>query len=464
MKRLRLATLASIALSVLMAFAVTANGDDNVGHAAARDDRPNIVVIMTDDQFMDTVWAMPFVNARDDWARFSNATVNTALCCPSRATFLTGQTSPHHGIESNSETSLFKGRSTVADWLDDAGYQTGFVGKYMNKFPWDEADNYIPEGWDYWAGYTGSMTYTNFTLNENGNVVAYSGGANNSTDVLSDQAVDYIDQVRKRKPFFAFISYLGPHGPAIPPSRYVDADVAPIPETEAFLEADVSDKPRWVRKSTTPSVEKLRDRRMRHQRTLLAVDDGVEKIFDALERRGELDNTIVLYTTDHGISLGEHGYTKKTCGYEVCSNVPLLVRGPGVVPGGDHSLVGNIDFAPTLTDYAGIPTGRKVDGRSLRPLLEGRKQTIHKGILLARAQGERDKIFFGLRTKKWKYIRYLRTGELELYNLRKDPLELFNLMSTGRAKWENKAEVLDRRMETIRATRPKIRDASAHSK
>jgi arylsulfatase A-like enzyme len=455
-KKLKPATLATVALGVLVAVAVVVTGKGNVLQAAG-DDRPNIVVIMTDDQFMDTVWAMPYVDSRDDWARFSNAVVNTALCCPSRATFLTGQTSSHHGIESNSETSLFKDRSTVADWLDAAGYQTGFVGKYLNKFPWSEPANYIPPGWDYWAGYTGSMTYTDFTLNQNGELVDYAGGGNNSTDVLSTQAVDLINQVKKREPFFAFVSYLGPHGPATPPPRYADADVTPIPETEAFLEEDVSDKPQWVQRSTLPDVAKLRDRRLRHQRTLLALDDGVQRIFEALERRGELDNTIVIYTTDHGISLGEHGYTKKTCGYEVCSSVPLLVRGPGVVPGGVRSLVGNIDLAPTLTDYAEIPTGEEVDGRSVRPILEGRERKIHRGVFLARAQGQRDKLFYGLRTKRWKYLSYRRTRELELYNLKTDPLELHNLMSTGRMRWEKKAEGLDLRMQRIMAKRQRIR-------
>jgi N-acetylglucosamine-6-sulfatase len=451
-------TLAALGLVLATVAAVLAIGAGEESQAARGNKPPNVVVIMSDDQFNTTVPNMPFVNARDDWARFSNAVVNTALCCPSRATFFTGQTSTHNGIENNSATSQFKGRSTIANWLHDAGYQTGFVGKYFNKFPWGEADNYIPKGWDYWAGYSGKQTYQNFLLNENGTLAEYKGSSHNSTDVLTDRAVDYIDQVDRQEPFFAFVSYNGPHAPSIPPTRYADADVDPIPEDEAFLEEDVSDKPKWIRQQKLPDLATLRQRRIQHQRALLAVDDGVKDIFGALEARGELDDTIVMYTTDHGISLGEHRYAKKTCGYEVCSRVPFLVRGPGVQPGGVRNLVGNIDFAPTIADYAGIPTGRRVDGVSLKPLLEGDPAALHKGVLLSRAHGQGDRLFWGLRTKKWKYIHYRRTDELELYNLKKDREELFNLMSTDRTKWKRKAETLEKRMKKLRRSDPVIQE------
>ncbi len=449
-------TIAAFGLTLAVAMAALGAGGTDSVEAAKAPDPPNIVVIMSDDQFNTTVGSMPFVDSRDDWARFSNSMVNTALCCPSRTTFLTGQTSDHTGIESNSETNQFKGRSTIANWLDEAGYQTGFVGKYLNKFPWGEDENYVPKGWDWWTGYTGKQTYLNFRLNENGSLVDYKGGAHNSSDVLSDHAVDFIEQVDTREPFFTFVSYNGPHAPSIPPPRYADAEVEPIPEDEAFLEEDVSDKPRWIQRQKLPDLETLRQRRTQHQRALLAIDDGVKDIFQALEETGELDDTIVMYTTDHGVSLGEHRYAKKTCGYEVCSRVPLLIRGPGVQPGGVRNLVGNIDLAPTLADYAGIPTGRRVDGVSLKPLLEGDPAPVHKALLLQRAQGQGDRRFVGLRTKKWKYIHYTKTGERELYNLKKDRLELFNLLSTDRHKWAKKADDLEQQTKELRRARAQI--------
>lgn len=455
MSRLARALLGASALAVVLAVAAIAVGGGEVVEAAA-DDRPNIVLIMTDDQFTGTTSraSMPYVGRRDDWARFRNAMVNTALCCPSRATALTGLTSNHTGIESNSETELFKGHSTIADWLDESGYQTGFTGKYLNEFPWQEAPNYIPDGWDWWAGFTGRQTYNNFTLNENGTLVEYTGRSNNSIDVISGRAVDFLSSVSASQPFFQFVAFNAPHAPSLPPRRYEDATVAPIPESEAFLEQDVSDKPRWIRNARIPSAEELRAKRTQHQRALLGIDDGVQRIFGALQARGELDNTLVIYTTDHGISMGEHNYVKKTCGYEVCSNVPLLIRGPGVVPGNVRSLVGNIDLTPTIADYADIPTGEKVDGTTLRPLLERTGRGLHNGLLLSRAQGKSEKVFYGIRTKRWKYISYRRTGEAELYDLERDPDELFNLMSTKRDVWKLKAAQLEERMMEIKRTKP----------
>lgn len=457
--------LGAAALAVLIVGAATVVGGGSLSQAA-RDSRPNIVLIMTDDQFRRTTGpaSMPYVGSRDDWARFTNAMVNTALCCPSRATALTGLTSNHNKIESNSETELFKDFPTVADWLSDHGYTTAFAGKYLNQFPWKEERTYIPSGWSWWAGFTGQQTYNNFTLNENGTLVDYHGRANNSIDVITDRAVEFLSQASTDRPFFTFVSYNGPHSPAIPPERYEDAEVNPIPEGEAFMEKDVSDKPRWIRNSHLPSLKKVETKRLQHQRVLLAVDDGVERIFDTLEERGVLDDTLVIYTTDHGVSIGEHRYVKKTCGYEICSNVPLLVRGPGVKPGNVRSLVGNIDFTPTITDYADIPTGEMVDGTTIRPLLERTGRGIHKGLLLARNQGQNNKVFYGLRTKKWKYIRYRRTGEQELYNLDRDPEELFNLMSTKRTVWKEKAERLDERMMDLKRTRPVYLDRDGDPK
>jgi N-acetylglucosamine-6-sulfatase len=456
MSNLARAIFAAAALVVVIVVSAIVMGSRNIVEAA-RDERPNIVVVMTDDQYNTTVKDMPYTSSRTDWAQFSNAMVNTSLCCPSRSTFLTGQTSTHTGIESNSECTEFDHQSTVAEWLDDRGYQTGYVGKYMNKFPWGHAGSYVPTGWDYWAGYDGGQTYFDFTLNENGSLVNYAGPHDYSTDVLSGQAVNFIDNTNSNHPFFAFVAYNSPHAPWTPPRRYADKDVEGIRETPAFLEKNVRDKPLWIRQSETPPAKKLREDRVKHNQALLAVDDGVEDIFKALQERGELDNTIVIFTSDHGISIGEHRYNHKTCGYEVCSRVPVLVRGPGVTPGTIDGLIGNIDFAPTITDYAGIKTGKPVDGRSFRSLLERRKTTLHKAILLRRAQGQGDRIFWGLRTPRWKYVHYTRTEEKELYDLKRDPDELFNLLSTKRKRWKKKAAQLEVRINRMRKVEPQVR-------
>jgi arylsulfatase A-like enzyme len=456
MSRLARAIFAAAGLAVVIVMGAIVLGGRNIVEAA-RDERPNIVVVMTDDQFNTTVKDMPYTSSRPDWAKFSNTIVNTALCAPSRSTFLTGQTSTHTEIESNSETQDFKGHSTVADWLDDSGYQTAYIGKYLNKFPWGESETYVPGGWDYWSGYSGPETYFNFTLNENGSLVDYQGPRTYSVDVLSDEAVKFIDNVNTNRPFFQFVAYNSPHSPSTPPRRYEDKKVRPIKETPAFLEKNVRDKPAWIQGQKLQPIKKLRERRLKHNQALLAVDDGIQDIFEALQRRGELNNTIVIFTSDHGISIGEHRYDKKTCAYEVCSRVPLLVRGPGVRPGVVKGLVGNIDFAPTITDYADIKTGKPVDGRSLRPVLEGRKKSVNRAVLLRRAQGQGDRIFWGLRTPRYKYVHYTRTEEKELYDLKRDPDELFNLMSTKREHWKQKARRLEHQLNRMRKIKPKVR-------
>jgi arylsulfatase A-like enzyme len=451
-KMIGAAALAAIAIAFVGA---VAGDSDEV--TAAKGKRPNIVVIMSDDQFTTTLNGMPYTRSRKDWVRFESAMVNTALCCPSRATLLTGLTSDHTGVESNSETALFNGQSTIADWLDDAGYQTGFIGKYFNKFPWDESEDFIPDGWDYWVSYSGKQGYGDYTINDNGKLVEESGPGDYSTDVFADKAVEFIESTRSGKPFFSFVSFFGPHSPYTAPRRYADARVKKIRESPAFLEKDVSDKPEWIRRLPTPDRRKMRTNRIRHQRALLAVDDGIEAVFTALEEKGELDETLVLYTTDHGVSMGEHRYARKTCGYEFCSRVPLLIRAPGVEGRRERALVGNIDLTPTFAEYAGIETGRPVDGRSLLPILEQERNRVHKGIYLHRAQGQKGRIFSGLRTRRWKFMNYDRSDEQELYDLRRDPYELFNLISTGRAKWDRKADQLHDQLKRIRKTPPKVR-------
>ena len=137
--------------------------------------------------------------------------------------------------------------------------------------------------------------------------------------------------------------------------------------------------------------------------------------------------------------------------------MPLLVRGPGVTPGVVKGVVGNIDMAPTIADYAEIKTGKPVDGRSIRPLLDGRKKTLHQDVLLRRAQGGGDRIFWGLRTDRYKYVSYTRTGEKELYDLKRDPNELFNLMSTKRKHWRQVARRLDDQIQRMRKIDPEVR-------
>lgn len=441
---------------LLGALLAVAAASDGAGAApAASAERPNVVLILSDDQHVDSLSAMPFVSAREDWVEFTSAIANTALCCPSRASFLTGQTSHHTGVISNGMGPKLEGVPTVADWLQGSAYETAFFGKYLNKFPWDLGEAHIPSGWDHWNAFTGNQSYVGYSANENGSISRHDDPERDyATDYFARAAAEYVET--QEGPFFALVSLFGPHGPFRPAPRHAGVEVPePVPGP-AFAEADVSDKPSWVRELSPLDRERALEVRRQHDRALLAVDDAVREIFDALRRGGKLDETVVVYSTDHGIAFGEHNLRGKNCAYEACSRIPFLVRAPGVEGGTVETPVGNIDFAPTLMDWAGIEPGAPVDGRSFRPLLERDPDARRaRALLLRRGAGPRPLRYWGLRTKRFKYVRYPATGERELYELRRDPDELKNLYAGERRKWRRVGRTLQRRVVALRAKPPR---------
>lgn len=397
--------------------------------------RPNIVLVLTDDQSLESVSRMPFVSGRQDWVRFDNAFLNVALCCPSRASILTGQYSHHTGVESNVDGAAFRDGSTVATWLDGAGYRTGYIGKYLNNYPWGRG-NVVPPGWDDWHAFVGGAAYFNYQINDNGTMTRKgSRPVDYSTDVLANKAQKFI--ARGRSPFFLVVAPNAPHGPRTPAPRHRGAfagDDLPVPAS--FNEADVSDKPRWVQELAPRDAEEMDVLRRRQYRTLLAVDDLVRRVFSALEQQGVLDDTVVAFMSDNGYSFGEHRYEKKVCPYEECVRTPLLVRYPGQPGRRVSALAQNVDLAPTFADLAGVQPGGPVDGRSLVPLLRGQSEPWRTGVLLRWAgpvpgapadpeTGEAIPAFWAIRTARYKYVE-LATGETELYDLRSDPHELTN--------------------------------------
>lgn len=444
---------AMLASALVLALLVVDGSPAGPPDASAQySERPNVVVILTDDQRNDSIAAMPYVSSRQDWVEFDQALVNTSLCCPSRATLLTGLTSDHHGIRRNEDAPKFDGRVTIADRLDAAGYETGFFGKYLNAFPWGREPGYRPDGWDRWVSYSGTQAYRNFDLNVDGTVTR-TDPVEHSTDLFTDAATDFIDGAAGEQPFFALVSYFAPHGPSTPADRHENTIVPEPLFDERFLEADVTDKPRWIRRQPLPRRREMIEIREEHDRALLAVDEGVEAIFGALAAAGELDETIVIFSSDHGIAMGEHRYDKKTCPYEVCSRVPLLVRMPGLAGREEGALVSNIDLMPTIADYTRVDPG-PVDGTSLRPLFERTSRKIHNGILLRRARGAKNKLFSAIRTRRYKFVIYTKTKERELYDLRRDPLELDNLLYEGSKKSVKKSQRLKKRLVELRRRDP----------
>ncbi len=401
--------------------------------------RLNVVVIVTDDQSFRSiprnVPVMPYLQSRaldaaDRWVVFTHAVVNTPLCCPSRATMLTGRYAHHTGVLGNTDGERLDETDTLATWLDAAGYETALVGKYLNGYPFGRGP-YVPPGWDRWWGKQQGgpeSIYHDFTLIEQGTPVPYGADAY-STDVFADHAVRFIEQAPSDRPFFLWFAPTAPHPPAEPVPRHAGryADLA-LSSPPSLGEVDVSDKPAWVRALPpldAAGLETLREAERRSFETLLAVDEAVRRILEALRDRGELEETVIVFTSDNGLAFGEHRWTRKSCPYEECIRVPLLVRAPGLTHRLEPAIVSAVDLAPTILDLADVPPGGPLDGASLVPLLRGGSPPWGEAYLEF-AGDPRVPAWWGLRRPGWLYVE-LATGERELYDLRRDPFELVNL-------------------------------------
>ena len=299
---------------------------------------------------------------------------------------------PHRG-EQQRQGQNFRDTATLATWLDSAGYTNALVGKYLNRYPWGRGP-FTPPGWDRWVGYTGSdnAPYYNYSLVEDGTVVNYgSTPADYSTDVLSKKATDFISSVPAEQPFFLYFAPPAPHYLETPPPRYATALAGMPPHRQPnFDEPDVSDKPAWVKalpRLGATRIAKLDRRRLDAYRSLLGVDDAVESIMTTLETKGVLDNTIVIFLSDHGLALGKHRWTEKLCAYDECIRTPMVIRDPTATAHTESRLVTNVDLAQTIQALTGATATIRQDGRSLAPLLRGPQPTSWRTGLLLRWVG-----------------------------------------------------------------------------
>ena len=417
---------------------------------AAAAARPSIVVFLSDDEDLASHAYMSKTKRliEDQGVNLANYFVSYSFCCPSRTTILRGQYAHNHRIEGNDLPTggfaKFKamghGRSTVATWLDAAGYHTGFFGKLMNGYE-AEQDAPLP-GWDDWYGVGGGFRNFDYTLNENGKLVAYgSRPEDHLTDVLARKAVQVIRETAADEPLFLYIAPYDPHAPSTPAPRHADKfKDLPFPKTPSYDEADVGDKHGYI-KNLPPLEDWEKEAHVRHHRerlrSLLAVDDMVESVMGALAETGRLANTYVIYTSDNGFHLGQHRlFFGKTTAYEEDIRVPFVMRGPGV-PKGERiqAMVLNNDLAPTFAAIAGVTPPSFVDGRSFLPLLEDPGQPWRKSFLVGRRQMETHEIsgpaiFDAIRTPNYTYIEF-GTGERELYDLRRDPHQLASQVDTA---------------------------------
>jgi N-acetylglucosamine-6-sulfatase len=394
------------------------------------EEKPNIVIILTDDQRVESLRGMTAVQEHlaSQGTYFENSFATTPMCCPSRATLLTGLYAHNHGVERNANgASLFKRsgaeQDTIATRLQTAGYETGLSGKYLNGYE----SRRIPPGWDGWWVYSGKGdSYPEWTANDNGKLKTFRGEHVHETDWFAARAESFV-RAEHQKPWFLLFAPKNPHRPARPPERY--RGVAVPQEFQvgpAFNELDVSDKPQEVREQDRlkpeeqEALEKLYERQ---QRSLMAVDQAVGELVAALTETDQLENTFIVLASDNGFMFGEHRLEGKVVPYEEAVRVPLVVRGPGVAVQTRSELVGNVDWAPTIAEWAGV-SSEGMDGRSFSPLLStGRSQW--RGALLIEAWGDVASTYAAVRTADRMYVEY-PNGEREYYDLGVDPHQLEN--------------------------------------
>ena len=420
---------------------------------------PNVVFIMTDDQRQDAMSAygnailktpnMDRVGAGG--VRFTEAFVTNSLCAPSRASVLTGLYSHAHGVITNgggpefyNQPGLRDDQLTFVHLLRQAGYHTALVGKWHLRS--------LPSGFDEWVIFPGQGDYQDPEMIANGVQLKMRGHAD---DVVGDQALTFLARRPQDKPFCLLYQFKSPHRSWMPAERHAHAFddlMIPVPRTfedrlagrpEALRRAEmaIADMPDFRDRGVSPSLPAAERKRLNlmhlvknYYRVLLSVDENVGRLLEALDRARLADDTIIVYTSDNGFFLGEHGLFDKRLMYEPSIRVPLLIRYPARIPAGrvDRShLVLNVDVAPTLLELAGIPAPSWMHGRSLVPLLEGKDAPWRDAFLYeyyeypAEHCARKNR---GIRTDRWKLIHFWeQPEEWELYDVQADPDETNNL-------------------------------------
>jgi N-acetylglucosamine-6-sulfatase len=409
--------------------------------------RPNVVLIVTDDQRWDSINQMPQLDSAPDWARFSNAFVDEPQCCPSRASIFTGRYPQHTGVETLRDGADMNEKRTVATMLHQAGYRTALYGKYLNGYSSFGRGLYVPPGWDDFAASVGAEDYYNYKLAENGHAVSFGSEPKDySTDVLAGMARKFIRTTKESQPFFVYLAFNAPHfdsaGQIVPASQdQGSCSGSTFDQPPNFNAHDTVSEPPWMSAEPPRNAANMQYQRAATCNTLRGVDNSVMSIVAELEKAGRLKNTYLIFTSDNGYAFGEHRLVGKGDLYEASVRVPLLVRGPGVEPGTIDRLTSNVDFVPTILDWANAsPPRHFLDGTSFADDLRGNRKHDPREVLLRGCRTQRGPgddcggypsnmgFNWGLRTATHKYIEY-PDGSVQLFDLTTDPWELTNLGS-----------------------------------
>jgi len=418
---------------------------------AAAVTRPSFVVIMVDDMDARMIEDLPRLKSltADRGLSFTSAYTAAPVCCPARASFLRAQYPHNTGVLANGPPQGGFGAfrnggmeaSTVATWLQDAGYRTGLIGKYLNDY--EKLLKHVAPGWNRWFVYGGKGKYYTFRVSDQGKVRTYGDGKKKGkqyqTDVLTSKAQQFISGTPAAQPFFLYLAPSAPHEPATPAGRYRKAATTRpgAPRVPSFNEADISDKPDIWRIQNAldgKNISAIDTVYVKQLKTMFSVEDMMQRVLDTLAATNRLANTYIIFTSDNGYHHGEHRVgSEKNTPFEESTRVSLNVVGPGVPAGATtDGLASAIDIGPTLAELAGVSPPGFVDGRSLVPLFDGGvpgswRDALISELLLGPKGG-----FVMLRSGSYAYTAY-GDGDRELYDLSEDPYQLDNIASTAPA-------------------------------
>lgn len=438
--------------------AVSASGRSLVPGASNNiDGKPNVILFLTDDQTLGDMKVLGSVRRRigDPGTTFRRAFSQYPLCCPARATILTGQHAHNHGVMGNRTPEggfeKFADQETLPVWLRRAGYNTVMLGKYLNGYD-GTARRYVPPGWTDWqVPVHGAYNFRAFTMNENGTLKSY---REYQTDHWSRRGTSLIKKYAPRvKPFFLWQGFLAPHtgGPVEPgdpikvsgdkralPTPAVTSEYRDtfrglaLPSKPSILEADMSDKPSMTARRSRPRWE-FREAYQQRLESLLSVNKAINTMLDTLEATGEAGNTLLIFASDNGHLVGEHRGFGKIVGYEESARVPLMLKGPGITSGVRRDqLVSLTDLTSTIAVAAGATPTLLQDGRPLQDFSAGPTVGAKRPMLLeagpnALTNGRR--LYTGIRTPEGQSLLRWYTGDTEYYDLSEDPFQLDGTLS-----------------------------------
>lgn len=467
---------------------------EGAGEALTSAERANVIVVVVDDLRWDElgIAGHPFLETPNidrlarDGAWLTNAFHAVPLCSPNRASILTGQYPSRHGIIDNVARNRMSHRlETFPRALQRAGYETGFLGK------WHMGNDPTPRpGFDYWSAIPGQGRSIDPELYEDGRIQTVEGYL---TDVLTDRAVAFIRKKRQPdQPFFLYIGHKAIHPDAVqrddgsvdpsgevgyvPAPRHLgryEEMVLPRRPSAAASPEELMDKPALrralERKYSAEMIEAFgsildlgtaEETIRRRTEMLLAVDESMGRIVEALDAKGILDETFIIFTSDNGFFYGEHALSlERRMPYEESIRSPFIIRYPPLIDAGSEvdELVVSVDIAPTVLDIAGAPIGNHIQGRSLIPLLQGRADDWRRSVFIEFYTYENpfpwllDMDYRAIRTDRYKYIHWMQhPDENELYDLERDPYEMQNLIDdpqlagvVSELRGEMRAAVLD---------------------